>query len=191
MNRRRIAAFSIVAVVFAAIIIVGVIAPNAAAAEAATVSGEDPDLVLLHTSAALARETIARSLGSSSSATAAADTEIIEEVDAPAPVDAPPPSAPVTTTTASANDNATNNNSGNNDKNLSYDGTDLIEWINANGGFIHENARIGLDPTGMYRGVFVKNQKKILLEHNNENEPPPRTMDEGIEEGDIIARIPW
>ena len=188
MNRRRIAAFSIVDVVVVAIIIVGVIAPNAAA-EAATVSGEDPDLIL-HTSAALARETIARSLGSSSSATAAADTGI-EEVDAPAPVDAPPPSAPVVTTpTTSANDNDTNN-SGNNDKNLAYDGTDLIEWINANGGFIHENARIGLDPTGMYRGVFVKNQKKILLEHNNENEPPPRTMDEGIEEGDIIARIPW
>lgn len=188
MNRRRIAAFSIVAVVFVAIIIVGVIAPNAAA-EAATVSGEDPDLIL-HTSAALARETIARSLGSSSSAPAAADTGIVGG-DAPAPVDAPPPSAPVvTTTTTSANDNATNNNSGN-DKNLAYDGADLIEWINANGGFIHENARIGLDPTGMYRGVFVKNQKKILLEHNNENEPPPRTMDEGIEEGDIIARIPW
>jgi hypothetical protein len=190
MNRRRIAAFSIVAVVFVAIIIVGVIAPNAAAAEAATVSGEDPDLVLLHMSAALARETIARSLGSSSSATAAADTGIIEEVYAPAPVDAPPPSAPVTTTTTSANDNATNNNSDNNDKNLAYDGADLIEWINANGGFIHENARIGLDPTGMYRGVFVKNQNQIV-EHNNEHKPPPRTMDEGIEEGDIIARIPW
>ena len=188
MNRRRIAAFSIVAVVFVAIIIVGVIAPNAAAAEAATVSGEDPDLVLLHTSAALARETIARSLGSSSSATAAADTGIIEEVYAPAPVDAPPPSAPVvTTTTASANDNATNNNSGNNDKNLAYDGADLIEWINANGGFIHENARIGLDPTGMYRGVFVKNQNKIV----EQNQPPRTTMDVGIEEGDIIARIPW
>ena len=188
MNRRRIATFSIVDVVFVAIIIVGVIAPNAAA-EAATVSGEDPDLIL-HTSAALARETIARSLGSSSSAPAAADTGIVGG-DAPAPVDAPPPSAPVTTTTTSANDNDTTNNSDNNDKNLAYDGADLIEWINANGGFIHENARIGLDPTGMYRGVFVKNQKKILLEHNNENEPPPRTMDEGIEEGDIIARIPW
>ena len=34
------------------------------------------------------------------------------------------------------------------DKNLSYDGSDLIEWINDSGGFVHPNARIGLDPTG-------------------------------------------
>ncbi len=29
--------------------------------------------------------------------------------------------------------------------------------VNSNGGFIHPNVRIGLDPMGQYRGVFVKN----------------------------------
>eukprot|EP00571_Detonula_confervacea_P014899 CAMPEP_0172306364 /NCGR_PEP_ID=MMETSP1058-20130122/7441_1 /TAXON_ID=83371 /ORGANISM="Detonula confervacea, Strain CCMP 353" /LENGTH=540 /DNA_ID=CAMNT_0013018219 /DNA_START=146 /DNA_END=1768 /DNA_ORIENTATION=- len=65
------------------------------------------------------------------------------------------------------------------DKNLSYDGSDLIEWINNNGGYIHPNARIGLDPTGQYRGVFVKNVEE------------EGGTSEGIEEGDTVARIPW
>ena len=65
------------------------------------------------------------------------------------------------------------------DMNLSYDGSDLIEWINSNGGFIHPNARIGLDPTGQYRGVFVKS----VGEEGGTSD--------GIEDDDIIARIPW
>mmetsp|Transcript_10104 Transcript_10104/g.18205 ORF Transcript_10104/g.18205 Transcript_10104/m.18205 type:complete len:532 (+) Transcript_10104:110-1705(+) len=65
------------------------------------------------------------------------------------------------------------------DMNLSYDGSDLIEWINSNGGFIHPNARIGLDPTGQYRGVFVKG----IGEDGGTSD--------GIEDDDIIARIPW
>ena len=63
--------------------------------------------------------------------------------------------------------------------NLSYDGSDLIAWINSNGGFIHPNARIGLDPTGQYRGVFVKS----VGEEGGTSD--------GIEDDDIIARIPW
>jgi len=57
-------------------------------------------------------------------------------------------------------------------------GQAIIEWINSNGGLIHSNARIGLDPTGQYRGVFVK-----TLEEGG-------TVD-GIEDGDIVGRIPW
>ena len=65
------------------------------------------------------------------------------------------------------------------DKNLAYDGAELIDWINNNGGFIHPNARIGLDPTGQYRGVFVKS----VGEEGGTSE--------GLEEGDIVGRIPW
>ena len=65
------------------------------------------------------------------------------------------------------------------DPNINYHGEDLIEWIMNNGGLIHDNARIGLDPTGRYRGVFVKNT------HNEGG------TESGIEEGDIIARIPY
>lgn len=64
------------------------------------------------------------------------------------------------------------------DKNLSYDGSDLIDWINNNGGYIHPNARIGLDPTGQYRGVFVKSVEEGGTES-------------GIEDGETVARIPW
>ena len=64
------------------------------------------------------------------------------------------------------------------DKNLSYDGSELIEWINTNGGYIHPNARIGLDPSGQYRGVFVK-----TVEEGGTTE--------GIENDGIIGRIPW
>ena len=42
------------------------------------------------------------------------------------------------------------------DETLTQLGSNLIEWINSNGGYIHPNARIGLDPSGQYRGVFVK-----------------------------------
>ena len=66
------------------------------------------------------------------------------------------------------------------DKNLTYDGSDLIEWITSNGGFIHPNARIGLDPTGQYRGVFVKNVGGT-----------EGGTEEGIEEDDLVASIPW
>ena len=64
------------------------------------------------------------------------------------------------------------------DENLTQLGSNLIEWINSNGGYIHPNARIGLDPSGQYRGVFVK------------------TVEEGgtgdaIKDGDIVGRIPW
>ena len=65
------------------------------------------------------------------------------------------------------------------DKNIAYDGSDLIEWINSNGGFIHPNARIGLDPTGNYRGVFVKSA-------GEEGD----TAD-GIEEDELVCSIPW
>ena len=64
------------------------------------------------------------------------------------------------------------------DKNIAYDGSDLIEWINSNGGFIHPNARIGLDPTGQYRGVFVKNVDEGGTE-------------EGIGEDELVCSIPW
>ena len=76
----------------------------------------------------------------------------------------------------------TNDNDEEEDKNLTYDGSDLIEWINTNGGYIHPNARIGLDPTGQYRGVFVKN--------GNANEDEV-AKSEGIDDGDVIASIPW
>ena len=65
------------------------------------------------------------------------------------------------------------------DANVSYDGSDLVAWINDNGGLVNTNARIGLDPTGRYRGVFVKND-------NDEG-----GTEDGIEEGDIIVRVPW
>ena len=66
------------------------------------------------------------------------------------------------------------------DKNIAYDGSDLIEWINSNGGFIHPNARIGLDPTGQYRGVFVKN---VGDEEGG--------TEKGIEEDELVCSIPW
>jgi hypothetical protein len=65
------------------------------------------------------------------------------------------------------------------DANVSYDGSDLVAWINDNGGLVHPNARIGLDPTGRYRGVFVRN---VIDEGGTV---------EGIEEGDVIVRVPW
>jgi hypothetical protein len=65
------------------------------------------------------------------------------------------------------------------DKNLTYDGSDLIAWINDNGGLVHANARIGLDPTGQYRGVFVKNAGEA------------GGTSDGIKEGDVVGRIPW
>ena len=64
------------------------------------------------------------------------------------------------------------------DPNLNYNGDELINWINGNGGYIHPNARIGLDPTGKYRGVFVKSVEEGGSE-------------EGIEEDEVICRIPW
>jgi hypothetical protein len=66
------------------------------------------------------------------------------------------------------------------DKNIAYDGSNLIEWINSNGGFIHPNARIGLDPTGNYRGVFVKSV--------GEKEGGTK---EGIQEDELVCSIPW
>jgi len=66
------------------------------------------------------------------------------------------------------------------DKNIAYDGTDLIEWITSNGGFIHPNARIGMDPTGKYRGVFVKSVGGT----------DGGTV-EGIEEDELVCSIPW
>lgn len=186
---RRIEAFSIVDFIVG-IIIFGVIAiiiastppasATAAAAAAASVGDDHQRLVaaLFHKSAALARETLDRALSP--------------------PHHASPEERHLTTNTLPEDDD----NDSDNDKNLSYDGSDLIEWINANGGFIHENARIGLDPTGMYRGVFVKNRENYannihesttsqITENNNQ-----RIVGEGegsgsIEEGDIIARIPW
>eukprot|EP00986_Skeletonema_menzelii_P015584 scaffold12132_cov153-Skeletonema_menzelii.AAC.1 len=80
------------------------------------------------------------------------------------------------------NDMATNKSTQNDeaDKNVAYDGSDLIEWITSNGGFIHPNARIGLDPTGQYRGVFVKS---VGGEEGG--------TEEGIEEDELVATIPW
>ena len=142
-------------------------------ATASAASEKDQLVLLFQKSAALARETLARALGPPSAAEADADT--------------------LTNGNSSSSSNNNNNNNKNdddddsNDKNLSYDGSDLIEWINSNGGFIHQNARIGLDHTGKYRGVFVKINNS---EKTNENDSE-RRIDEGIEEGDIIARIPW
>ena len=67
------------------------------------------------------------------------------------------------------------------DANVSYDGSDLVAWINDNGGLVHGNARIGLDPTGKFRGVFAKDAK----------DGGGCEEDGGIEEGDIIVRVPW
>lgn len=64
------------------------------------------------------------------------------------------------------------------DPNLSFNGDELIQWINENGGYIHPNARIGLDPTGKYRGVFVKTVEEGGTE-------------EGIGEDEVVCRIPW
>jgi hypothetical protein len=141
--------------------------------------------VFFHKSANLARETIARTLllGHPTPHSSSQDEEDASSSVGVVGVGVVPPTQDY------------------NDKNLSYDGSDLIEWINANGGFIHANARIGLDPTGMYRGVFVKKNR----EHNNSNNNngsdddlgnKPKMINEeeeveGIEEGDIIARIPW
>ena len=69
---------------------------------------------------------------------------------------------------------------GEEDKNIAYDGSDLIEWINSNGGFIHPNARIGLDPTGQYRGVFVKNV-----------DDEEGGTEKGIGEDELVCSIPW
>ncbi|KAL7499037.1 hypothetical protein ACHAWT_009633 [Skeletonema menzelii] len=79
-------------------------------------------------------------------------------------------------------DMATNKSTQNDeaDKNIAYDGSDLIEWITSNGGFIHPNTRIGLDPTGQYRGVFVKS---VGGEEGG--------TEEGIEEDELVATIPW
>ena len=66
------------------------------------------------------------------------------------------------------------------DRNIAYDGSDLIDWIKSNGGFIHPNTRIGLDPTGKYRGVFVKSV-------GGEDGGTP----DGIEKDTIICEIPW
>jgi len=66
------------------------------------------------------------------------------------------------------------------DRNIAYDGSDLIDWIKSNGGFIHPNTRIGLDPTGQYRGVFVKSV-------GGEDGGTP----DGIEKDAIICEIPW
>ena len=70
------------------------------------------------------------------------------------------------------------------DKNISYDGSDLIEWITNNGGIVHKNARIGLDPTGQYRGVFVRNIKE-------EGGTEEGGTSDGIKAGEIISEIPW
>lgn len=64
------------------------------------------------------------------------------------------------------------------DETLTHLGSNLIEWINTNGGFIHPNARIGLDPSGQYHGVFVR-----TVEEGGTSE--------GIKNEDIIGRIPW
>eukprot|EP00985_Skeletonema_marinoi_P020161 scaffold11832_cov155-Skeletonema_marinoi.AAC.3 len=66
------------------------------------------------------------------------------------------------------------------DRNIAYDGSDIIEWIKSNGGFIHPNTRIGVDPTGQYRGVFVKSV-------GGEDGGTP----DGIEKDAIICEIPW
>jgi len=83
---------------------------------------------------------------------------------------------------AAANDVADVNESNQDvdDKNIAYDGSDLIEWITSNGGFIHPNTRIGLDPTGNYRGVFVKS---VGGEDGG--------TEEGIEEDELVCSIPW
>ena len=86
---------------------------------------------------------------------------------------------------AAANDNpaahdVNESNQDVDDKNIAYDGSDLIEWITSNGGFIHPNTRIGLDPTGNYRGVFVKS---VGGEDGG--------TEEGIEEDELVCSIPW
>ena len=65
------------------------------------------------------------------------------------------------------------------DDNLLYDGSDLVDWIrNTPGGYVNPNARIGLDPSGRYRGVFVRTVEEGGTE-------------EGIPEGEMLCSIPW
>ena len=65
------------------------------------------------------------------------------------------------------------------DANLLYDGSDLVDWIRGTpGGYVHPNARIGLDPSGKYRGVFVR-----TVEEGGTGE--------GIPEGEMLCSIPW
>ena len=64
------------------------------------------------------------------------------------------------------------------DETLTQPGSNLIEWINLNGGYIYPNARIGLDPSGQYLGVFVKPVAEGATAA-------------GIKAGDIVGRIPW
>ncbi len=73
------------------------------------------------------------------------------------------------------------------DNNVDFDGTELIDWINNNGGYIHPNVRIGLDPTGNYRGVFVKGWGEGESGVDGEIGGPGG----GIEDGDVICKIPW
>lgn len=86
------------------------------------------------------------------------------------------------------------------DPNRNYHGEDLIQWITSHGGMIHANARIGFDPTGRYRGVFVTTNANgdtaettttTTTTEGEETTPPNLPSTTGIEEGDIIARIPW
>mmetsp|Transcript_18599 Transcript_18599/g.39007 ORF Transcript_18599/g.39007 Transcript_18599/m.39007 type:complete len:552 (+) Transcript_18599:217-1872(+) len=73
------------------------------------------------------------------------------------------------------------------DDNSGYDGIELIEWIVSNGGFIHPNVRIGKDPSGEYRGIFVKewDAKKST------DGVGIGKSGRGIGKDEVISEIPW
>ena len=140
----------------------------------------------------LAQETLTRMLGIEDDAVVRDEEEAAEY--AQLNLNKKNMSVPTTTTTAAEGDSSTSTSSepiepesttktANNEESTEAiqqeeRGQAIIEWINNNGGLIHSNARIGLDPTGQYRGVFVK-----TLEEGGSAE--------GIEDGDIVGRIPW
>ncbi len=73
------------------------------------------------------------------------------------------------------------------DNNSEYDGIKLVEWIISNGGYIHPNVRIGADPSGKYRGVFVKNWN---AERSSDGVGIGKSG-RGIGKDEVIAEIPW
>ena len=132
----------------------------------------------------LAQETLTRMLGIEDDAVVRDEEEATEyaqnkkNMSVPTTTTMAAEDSDTTTAESSETDSKTANNEESKEAILQEErGQAIIEWINNNGGLIHSNARIGLDPTGQYRGVFVK-----TLEEGG--------TAEGIEDGDIVGRIP-
>lgn len=73
------------------------------------------------------------------------------------------------------------------DDNSGYDGIELIEWIASNGGYIHPNVRIGKDPSGEYRGIFVKEWDA----KRSTDGVGIGKSGRGIGKDEVISEIPW